>query len=149
MASGVYFIYKSAATDTLALRSGVDLLGGFTGVETDEDGEEVEVILFTEHVVTVAANGARAVFAADLDGDGTDELYVASPFPPENRLVMAIGDVDTTYRRRGAHYDRIASWIARHPRLEGPIRKWSPYLLPVILIAIGWYVLSDTGTDTL
>ena len=53
-----------------------------------------------------------------FDAHRTDELYVPSPFPPENRLVMAISDVDTTYRRRAAHFDRIASWIARlaHPR---------------------------------
>jgi len=53
-----------------------------------------------------------------FDAHRTDELYVPSPFPPENRLVMAISDVDTTYRRRAAHYDRIASWIARlaHPQ---------------------------------
>jgi len=43
----------------------------------------------------------------------------------------------------------LAGWIARHPRLEGPIRKWSPYVLPLILITVGWYILSDTGTDTL
>jgi len=48
----------------------------------------------------------------------TDELHVPSPFPSENRLVVAIEDVDTTFRRRAAHYDRIASWIGRlaHPR---------------------------------
>ncbi len=53
-----------------------------------------------------------------FDAHRTDELYVPSPFPPENRLVLAISDVDTTYRHRAAHYDRIASWIARlsHPR---------------------------------
>ncbi len=53
-----------------------------------------------------------------FDAHRTDELYVPSPFPPENRLVLAISDVDTTYRRRGAHYDRIANWIARlsHPK---------------------------------
>jgi DNA excision repair protein ERCC-2 len=52
-----------------------------------------------------------------FDAHRTDELYVPSPFPPENRMVLAIGDVDTTYKRRSAHYDRIASWIARlsHP----------------------------------
>ncbi len=52
-----------------------------------------------------------------FDPHRTEELYVASPFPPENRLVVAIGDVDTTYRKRAANYDRIASWIARlaHP----------------------------------
>ena len=46
-------------------------------------------------------------------------------------------------------WSRLAGWVARHPKLEAPVRKWSPYLLPVILIVIGWYVLSDTGTDTL
>ena len=47
----------------------------------------------------------------------TDELYVPSPFPASNRLVLCIPDVDTTFRRRAAHYDRIADWIARlaHP----------------------------------
>jgi DNA excision repair protein ERCC-2 len=48
----------------------------------------------------------------------TDELHVPSPFPPENRLVVSIEDVDTTFRKRAANYDRIASWIVRlaHPR---------------------------------
>jgi DNA excision repair protein ERCC-2 len=52
-----------------------------------------------------------------FDAHRTEELYLPSPFPEENRLVLAIGDVDTTYRRRAANYDRIASWIARlaHP----------------------------------
>ena len=45
-------------------------------------------------------------------------------------------------------WSRLAGWIARHPRLEGPIRKWSPYVLPLILIVVGWYILSDTVTDT-
>ena len=46
-------------------------------------------------------------------------------------------------------WSRLAGWVARHPKLEAPVRRWSPYLLPLILIVIGWYVLSDTGTDTL
>ncbi|MDX2438798.1 MAG: helicase C-terminal domain-containing protein [Acidobacteriota bacterium] len=52
-----------------------------------------------------------------FDAHRTNELYVPSPFPPENRLVLAITDVDTTYRRRAANYDRIAAWIGRlcHP----------------------------------
>jgi DNA excision repair protein ERCC-2 len=47
----------------------------------------------------------------------TDELYVPSPFPASNRLVVCIPDVDTTFRSRAFHYDRIADWIARlaHP----------------------------------
>jgi len=61
-----------------------------------------------------------------FDAHRTDELYVPSPFPPENRLVMAIGDVDTTYRRRSAHYDRIASWIARLSHSESNVLTLFP-----------------------
>ncbi len=52
-----------------------------------------------------------------FDAHRTDELHVRSPYPSENRLVLAITDVDTTYRRRAAYYDRIADWITRlaHP----------------------------------
>lgn len=42
----------------------------------------------------------------------------------------------------------IAGWIAGHPSLAKGVRDWSPYVLPLILIFVGWYVLSDTGTDT-
>ncbi|NOZ78275.1 MAG: ATP-dependent DNA helicase [Acidobacteria bacterium] len=47
----------------------------------------------------------------------TNTVELPSPFPPENRLVMVIPDVDTTYRRRNANADAIAGWIARlsHP----------------------------------
>lgn len=47
----------------------------------------------------------------------TATLHVPSPFPQENRLVLAITSVDTTWKRRPENYDPIASWIARlaHP----------------------------------
>ncbi len=48
-----------------------------------------------------------------FDGPRTDQLHVPSPFPPENRLVVAIDDVDTTYRKRAQHYDAIAAWVSR------------------------------------
>jgi len=48
-----------------------------------------------------------------FDRHRTDTLSLPSPFPPENRLVMAIGEVDTTWRRRLEHADAIAGWIAR------------------------------------
>jgi DNA excision repair protein ERCC-2 len=79
-----------------------------------------EVLDESASAVAMSATLEPFDFYRDLlgfDAHRTDELYVPSPFPPENRLVMAISDVDTTYRRRAAHYDRIASWIARlsHP----------------------------------
>ncbi len=47
----------------------------------------------------------------------TATLHVPSPFPQENRLVLALTSVDTTWKRRPQNYDPIASWIARlaHP----------------------------------
>jgi DNA excision repair protein ERCC-2 len=79
-----------------------------------------EVLDGSASAIAMSATLEPFDFYRDLlgfDAHRTDELYVPSPFPPENRLVLAIGDVDTTYRRRSAHYDRIASWIARlsHP----------------------------------
>lgn len=43
----------------------------------------------------------------------------------------------------------LARWIASHERLGPPIRRIAPRLVPIVLIAVGLYVLSDTGTDTL
>ena len=48
-----------------------------------------------------------------FDGHRTDELSVPSPFPPENRLVMCIDNVDTTFRGRQGSFDAIAAWISR------------------------------------
>jgi DNA excision repair protein ERCC-2 len=79
-----------------------------------------EILEGAASVVAMSATLEPFDFYRDLlgfDAHRTEELYVASPFPPENRLVFAITDVDTTYRRRAANYDPIASWIARlsHP----------------------------------
>jgi DNA excision repair protein ERCC-2 len=42
------------------------------------------------------------------DDAGTETLELASPFPPENRLILAVPSVDTTYRERSAHAGAIA-----------------------------------------
>jgi DNA excision repair protein ERCC-2 len=80
-----------------------------------------EVLDGSASAIAMSATLEPFDFYRDLlgfDAHRTDQLYVPSPFPPENRLVLAITDVDTTFRRRNAHYDRIASWISRlsHPR---------------------------------
>ena len=40
----------------------------------ENDGSEV----FTENVITTTMNGARSVFASDLDGDGDNDIMSAS-----------------------------------------------------------------------
>ena len=47
-----------------------------------------------------------------FDPDRTDTLELPSPFPPERRLVLAIDEVDTSYRHRASSYGRIAELIA-------------------------------------
>ncbi len=43
--------------------------------------------------------------------DRVTELSLPSPFPRENRKIVVISDVDTTYKRRADHYDRIAETV--------------------------------------
>ena len=40
------------------------------------------------------------------------ELSLPSPFPRANRKIVVISEVDTTYKQRANHYDRIAETVA-------------------------------------
>jgi DNA excision repair protein ERCC-2 len=42
----------------------------------------------------------------------TAELSLGSPFPRDNRKIVIVPDVDTTYKRRADHYERIAETVA-------------------------------------
>jgi DNA excision repair protein ERCC-2 len=44
--------------------------------------------------------------------DRLSELSLPSPFPRENRKIVVIPEVDTTWKRRADHYDRIAETVA-------------------------------------
>ncbi len=46
-----------------------------------------------------------------FDPDRTDTLALPSPFPPENRLVAVVEEVDTSYKQRTRHYGRIAELV--------------------------------------
>ncbi len=43
----------------------------------------------------------------------TAHLSLPSPFPRENRKIMVISEVDTSYKRRADHYERIAETVAQ------------------------------------
>ena len=47
-----------------------------------------------------------------FDPDRTDTVSLPSPFPRENRLIIAVDEVDTTYRARHLWYGRIAELVA-------------------------------------
>jgi DNA excision repair protein ERCC-2 len=88
-----------------------------------------EIIEESAGVVAMSATLEPFDFYRDLlgfDPHRTSSLYVPSPFPAENRLVMAIDDVDTTWRRRTASYDRIASWLRRLSHPQGNVLALFP-----------------------
>ena len=88
-----------------------------------------EIIEQSAGVIAMSATLEPFDFYRDLlgfDSHRCSTLYVPSPFPAENRLVMAIDDVDTTWRRRSAHYDRIASWLRRLAHPQGNILALFP-----------------------
>jgi len=108
------------------------LLGGdeFIHLATREPGGAEELKIFCRDAsrflgeVLDGSAGAVAMSATlepfefysnllGFDADRTDTMSLPSPFPPSTRLVLAIDEVDTTYRQRRAHYDRIALWISR------------------------------------
>ena len=45
--------------------------------------------------------------------DRTTEISLPSPFPRNNRKIVVIPEVDTTYKQRANHYDRIADTVAQ------------------------------------
>ncbi|HYM60921.1 MAG TPA: ATP-dependent DNA helicase [Thermoanaerobaculia bacterium] len=44
--------------------------------------------------------------------DRTVELSLPSPFPRHNRKIVVVPEVDTTFKQRANHYDRIAETVA-------------------------------------
>jgi len=93
-----------------------------------EDGEEAlrilcldasrftgEIIARSAGCVAMSATLEPFEFYRDLlgfDADRTDTLALPSPFPPENRLIIAVDSVDTSYRQRQRFFDPIARLVA-------------------------------------
>lgn len=96
--------------------------------ERGKDGEEAlrilcldasrftgEIIARSAGCVAMSATLEPFEFYRDLlgfAGHRTDTLALPSPFPPENRLVIAVDSVDTSYRQRQRFYDPIARLVA-------------------------------------
>ena len=45
--------------------------------------------------------------------DRTTEVSLPSPFPKHNRKIVVVPEVDTTFKQRANHYDRIADTVAQ------------------------------------
>ncbi|MFP4520784.1 MAG: helicase C-terminal domain-containing protein [Fibrobacterota bacterium] len=90
-----------------------------TGIEqfcADPSDVLGECFSFFKSAVCISATLNPPSFYADLMGiSGYDPLYLhyESPFPPENRLVLTVGDISTYYRERSAAAPLIADFIRK------------------------------------
>lgn len=91
-----------------------------------EEGESIRIFcrdasrfcgdIFSECAGAVAMSATLQPFEfyRDLLGiHNAREMSFASPFPRENRLIVNIPDVDTSWKRRRESYDAVAGWISR------------------------------------
>ncbi len=70
-------------------------------------------------VIAMSATLAPMDFYRQMLGfreERTDAVSLPSPFPPEHRRIVVVPDVLTTFRARGAAYDKIAGIIATTAR---------------------------------
>ncbi|MDX1582571.1 MAG: ATP-dependent DNA helicase [Thermoanaerobaculia bacterium] len=59
--------------------------------------------------------------------DRTAELSLPSPFPPENRKIMVESSVETTWKKRSRHYDRIGELVGEiAEQVEGNVLSLFP-----------------------
>jgi DNA excision repair protein ERCC-2 len=87
-------------------------------VEKTQDGIKLKIFckdpsrflgkIFDSAHATVALSATLEPFPEDR----TAELSLPSPFPRDNRKIVVVSEVDTTYKRRADHYDRIATNVA-------------------------------------
>jgi len=107
-------------------------------------GEDAEALGAAE--AGTAAIGAAGVAGVML-ANSVDSLGTLVPLFAETRdglLPAAVLAIPATTLSGCA----LARWIVSHPRLGPPIRRVGPRIVPFVLIAVGIYVLSNTGTDT-
>jgi cadmium resistance protein CadD (predicted permease) len=93
-----------------------------------------------------AGRSIASVFAVMLANSG-DSLAVFAPLMSETseRLVFVIV---ATALGMGALWSLAARSVVRHPRLAPSLRAIDRYAVPLMLIGIGIYILTDTPTDT-
>ena len=97
-------------------------------VEKTQDGIKLKIFckdpsrflgrIFDSAHATIALSATLEPFdfyrkTLGVPGDRTAELSLPSPFPAENRKIVIISDVDTTYKNRANHYERIAENVAQ------------------------------------
>lgn len=93
------------------------------------------------------AAGAASVFGVMLAGSG-DALAVFASLMGESAGPLVVV-IFATALGLSAVWAMLARWVVDHPALAPRLRSVDRYGVPVLLVAIGLYILLDTATDTI
>lgn len=89
--------------------------------------------VFFAVLMTQLGNGADTIITFSvLLADSTDKIDLII-LPAFLAMVML--------------FTMLARYSLKHPRFSSFLDRFGRYITPVILILVGWYVLSDTATD--
>lgn len=93
-----------------------------------------------------ALSGRASVFGITLANSG-DSLGVFAPLMGETSELLVVV-IFATALAMAVAWASVARWVAEHPALAPRLHAVDRYGVPLVLIAIGVYILSDTSTDT-
>lgn len=99
-----------------------------------------------EEPVSRATLGAAGVGALMLS-NGSDTLGVVLPLFAETEGALAYV-ISVTLVSSALLWFGLAQWIATHPLIRPRLALVQRWLVPILLIVLGIYILSDTATDT-
>lgn len=100
-----------------------------------------------EVAVTPVTRGALSVGVVMI-ANSSDSLAAFVPLFAETRepftfLIVAVGAFLSLF------WCWLAHWITSHTSVQKPLQRWGAYVLPIMLILVGAYILTNTGTDTI
>ena len=93
-----------------------------------------------------AGRSIASVFAIMLANSGDSLAVFTSLMGETSELLVFV--IFATALGMGALWSLAARAVVRHPRLAPRLRAIDRYVVPVLLVGIGVYILTDTATDT-
>lgn len=97
-----------------------------------------------EHEVKPGAGNILAVALVTM-ANGGDNLSIYTPIFA-TRSPLEIATVGAVFAVMTAIWLGLASWMTHHRTIGAPIRKYGARAVPFVLIALGVYILYESGT---
>lgn len=101
-----------------------------------------------EQVEAVTGSGAALGIGATLTANSVDSIIIFSPLLADSQAVIDVYIASTFAVVAGAWF-WLAKWFSRHAAKLDLVTKVAGWLAPFIMIYVGIYILTDTGTDVI